>query len=61
MCDYIETKTIHSVEIQKNGIIRKSDGWIIGRLCESVEYDNIDKNGDPRKSENIGLMIRKEN
>lgn len=34
----IDSVTLHNVEVQSNGIIRNSQGYLIGRLVDSVDY-----------------------
>ena len=36
--DSIETVTLNNVEVQANGIIRNSAGYLIGRLVDSVSF-----------------------
>lgn len=47
MNDCIDTKTLDGVLIQENGIIRDSDGKLIGRLIESVSFESIEGKIDP--------------
>ena len=37
--DGIETRILDGVAIQQNGIIRGPDGFIIGRLADSIEFE----------------------
>ena len=56
---YVETKTM-KVLIQANGIIRRAnDGWLIGRLCKDVKYEEVDKPPEMEKpiSEECGQEI----
>jgi len=39
MSDFIKTKTIQSVLIQENGIIRNSKGYLIGRLVGEIDFN----------------------
>ena len=34
----IDSVTLQNVEVQSNGIIRNSQGYLIGRLVDSVDY-----------------------
>lgn len=38
--DYIATKRLDGVEVQENGIIRNSEGYLIGRLSDEIDFDS---------------------
>ena len=40
MNDFCPTKTLDGVIVQFNGIIRTSDGYLIGRLVQDVDFDS---------------------
>lgn len=39
MADAIKTYTLSNVTVQENGIIRNESGYLIGRLCDDVEFE----------------------
>lgn len=39
--DFIHTKILNNVCVQENGIIRDNSGYLIGRLCDDVQYKQL--------------------
>ena len=39
MSDYCPIKVLNGVVVQENGLIRDSDGVLIGRLFDDVSYE----------------------
>lgn len=53
MNDLCPSKTLNGVIVQFNGIIRTSDGYLIGRLAQDVDYtsEKLDASDVPEEKE----------
>ena len=49
MGDFCQTKHLQQVSVQENGIIRNSDGYLIGRTCD-LDFDSPHLNGSEPNS-----------
>lgn len=49
--DSIQSVTLNNIEIQENGIIRNSSGYLIGRLSDDIDY-----NGEHIKGNSIASL-----
>ena len=56
MNDAIEIKTISKVMIQKNGIIRNSNGRLIGRLSDDIDFKSDDINNEDNVKNSIEIL-----